>query len=114
MTPVLAVAPAGVTFASLTAGGFHNCASTASGSASCWGRNDSGQLGNGALPVNSTTPVPVTPPDGVTFATLSAGWFHSCGLTSGGVAYCWGYNLQGQLGNGEMGDNSAVPVLVVE
>jgi len=31
----------------LTGGGFHTCAAVASGAISCWGSNDSGQLGDG-------------------------------------------------------------------
>src|SRR5688500_10654125 len=36
----------------------------------------------------------------LTFQTISAGGFHSCGLTTQGRAYCWGYNQLGQLGDG--------------
>jgi len=36
----------------------------------------------------------------ITYTILSAGSRHSCGLASGGVAYCWGYNGDGQLGSG--------------
>lgn len=36
----------------------------------------------------------------VTYFSLSAGSRHTCGLATGGVAYCWGYNGDGQLGNG--------------
>ena len=112
--PVLAAAPAGVTFASIMAGGHHTCGRTSGGTAYCWGRNDFGQLGNGAAPGNSTTPGPVSAPEGVSFAVLSAGWWHTCGLTAAGAAYCWGYNLRGQLGNGSMFGSSPVPVRVVE
>lgn len=38
--------------------------------------------------------------------------FHSCGLTVGGHAYCWGGNWDGQLGNGTS-NASPEPVLVV-
>ncbi|MBX3144498.1 MAG: hypothetical protein KF813_12115 [Trueperaceae bacterium] len=45
------------------------------------------------------------------FETVVAGGFHSCGLTQDGQAYCWGRNVEGQLGNGTNIDSN-VPVLV--
>ena len=56
---------------------------------------------------NSATPVPVS--GGLTFATVSAGGNHTCGVTSAGIAYCWGENGSGQLGNATT-TNSATPV----
>lgn len=50
---------AGVTDAKqITAGDYHACALLSSGSLSCWGRNDHGQLGNDG-PTNQSTPVAV-------------------------------------------------------
>lgn len=43
--------------------------------------------------------------------TIIAGAYHHCGLTSAGAAYCWGYNLHGQLGDGTTTDATA-PVAV--
>src|SRR5262245_37880323 len=34
------------------------------------------------------------------FATISAGFVSSCGLTADGTAYCWGTNDLGLLGDG--------------
>ena len=37
---------------------------------------------------------------------------HSCGLTTTGEAYCWGYNQNGELGDGSFW-NRSVPVAVL-
>lgn len=46
-------------------------------------------------------PTGPSPPDGaLQFASVTAGYFHSCGLTQAGQAYCWGGNTWGTLGDG--------------
>ena len=44
-------------------------------------------------------------------ARFSAGSAHTCGLTTGGAAYCWGSNGYGQLGDGTSGNRTS-PVAV--
>jgi alpha-tubulin suppressor-like RCC1 family protein len=89
----------GHTFTALITGAGHTCGLTPSGAAYCWGAASKGQLGIGPTVSNSIdTPVPVS--GGFLFQELAAGWEHTCGLTSGGTAYCWGDNDNGQLGDG--------------
>lgn len=36
----------------------------------------------------------------LSFYQVSAGFYHTCGVTTDNRAYCWGYNGDGELGNG--------------
>jgi hypothetical protein len=99
--------PPGVTFRWVAAAGATACALSDAGQAYCWGRNQSGQMGNGtASPYQSSVPVPVPvqQPVGVTFTSLAMGEFQeravTCGLTAAGQAYCWGQNDSGRVGDG--------------
>ncbi len=88
---------------SVFSGKLHACGLTAVGAAYCWGWNWLGQLGNGTRdPTNSSTDPRTTTPTavsgGLTFSELSPGTHMTCALTTGGTAYCWGWNPAGQLG----------------
>jgi alpha-tubulin suppressor-like RCC1 family protein len=100
----------GISFASLSAGGSHTCALTAGGIAYCWGENAGGQLGVGNEVTTSATPLPVS--GELVFASIAAGESHTCGVTRARSMYCWGWNLDDQLGNGVSSTPSWVPVAV--
>jgi alpha-tubulin suppressor-like RCC1 family protein len=54
--------------------------------------------------------VPVS--GGLGFAAVSAGSGHTCGVTSSGTAYCWGFGNDGEIGDGTQ-NVRAVPTTVV-
>ena len=90
-------------FTTISVGGSHVCALAAGGAAWCWGNDLDGQLGDDRL-VHSTTPIPVSGGDfQASFASISAGFRHTCALNSAGAAFCWGNNEYGQLGTGVVG-----------
>jgi alpha-tubulin suppressor-like RCC1 family protein len=97
-------------FTSISAGFSHTCALDGSGQAYCWGYDGDGALGNGAT-FGGRIPQVVQQPVGVTFVSISSNYSHSCGLTSGGQAYCWGENGSGQVGDSTVVDKNA-PVAV--
>ena len=104
--PVQAKAGGAEGFTAVSAGSSHACAVAVGGVAYCWGSNQHGELGNNGtagsnLPVRVADPARTLPRElPVAFASLSAGQFLSCGVTTAGRAYCWGKNDDGQLGTG--------------
>lgn len=89
----------------LAAGSHHTCAVFGDdGKVACWGRNDSGQLGNGST---EQADVPVVA-DGVSGATMvAAGRAHTCAVSGAQPdqeVWCWGANGFGQLGLGSVAD----------
>lgn len=88
---------------------YHTCAVTTVGAVECWGKNSSGQLGDGSTD-NSFTPTAVfSLTSGV--ASIAAGYSHTCALTTAGAVKCWGNNYYGQLGNGNT-TSATTPVAV--
>jgi alpha-tubulin suppressor-like RCC1 family protein len=63
------------------------------------GRNDYGELGNGTT-TDSTTPVAVKGLQDSLVTTLIAAWGNTGAVLSNGAYYDWGYDADGQVGNG--------------
>ena len=108
--PVKVSLPAGTKVTAVAAGGEHNLAVTSTGAVLAWGYNADGQLGNGGTGA-SNVPVNVNLPTGTTVTAVAAGALHSLAVTSTGAVLAWGYNGDGELGNGNR-TNSDVPVKV--
>ena len=102
---------------SVSAGGFHSCAVTSGDEVFCWGLGSSGRLGNGSL-ANQSSPVQVTGVggDGVLtdVVSVSAGENHSCAVTSGDEAFCWGLGSYGQLGGAQSLTSTPIQVAAGE
>lgn len=92
----------GIRFASLDGGWRYFCGLSQGGDAYCWGWNNRGQLGfvsGESCEGSPCTTAPSQVPMGVRLAQISAGFWHTCGVTRGGEAWCWGLNI-GTFGNG--------------
>lgn len=93
--------------AAIASGSSHVCALTTAGGLKCWGRNFYGQLGNGLTTDKSTWVAVNTLASGV--AEVTGGGNHTCARTTAGAVQCWGYNYNGQLGDGSK-TNATTPV----
>jgi alpha-tubulin suppressor-like RCC1 family protein len=91
-------------FLAVNAGDERSCALLTGNAAYCWGE---GPLGDGTIG-DSGTPVRVL--GGNPFERIDVSR-HMCGLTTTGVALCWGRNLSGRLGDGSS-QNRSEPTLV--
>jgi alpha-tubulin suppressor-like RCC1 family protein len=83
-----------LSFQSVSVGSTHSCALANAGRALCWGSG--GDLGDGTM-LSRATPVLVEGPQ--RFGELDASSF-TCGVTTNDVAWCWGTNESGRLGDG--------------
>jgi cysteine-rich repeat protein len=93
----------------ITAGGNHTCALLQrDGTIRCWGNNTLGQLGlgdvfeRGASSGQMGEALPAVDLGGGKALAVGAGARHTCALLADRTISCWGSNLQGTLGLGDM------------
>ncbi len=108
--PVKVNLPVGTKVTAVAAGAEYNLALTSTGAVLAWGYNADGQLGDGSTGT-SDVPVNVSLPTGTKVTAVAAGALHSLALTSTGAVLAWGYNADGELGDGNT-TNCDVPVKV--
>jgi len=91
----------GVVFDQISVGDEHVCGLAPDGEAWCFGQNFDGQLGDGGFVETALGGPPVRVDTDLRFSVISAGHSHTCAVTTGGLAYCWGRDTFGQLGDGD-------------
>ena len=87
-----------LSFTHVSAGATHTCGVTTESKGYCWGWGGLGELGAGTIPTPQRTPVAVA--GNRNWTQVIAGWIHTCGVTASNAAFCWGFNSEGQNGNG--------------
>jgi uncharacterized repeat protein (TIGR02543 family) len=106
-TPTLITFPQlenGEKIQNIHAAGYHSLALSTMGRVFSWGRNGSGQLGDGTL-TNKLIPTLISISqlqNDETIKQLSAGSTHSLAVTTTGRIFSWGSNFYGELGNGTL------------
>jgi len=96
---------------SVSAGATHSCGRRATGQLYCWGADFSSQLGNGGADLDRGAPRLVA--GGIVdWTSVSGGDSHTCARRANGRIYCWGYDGDGELGNGGANADRSVPTLV--
>ncbi|MEN0058697.1 MAG: hypothetical protein AAGB31_07670, partial [Bdellovibrio sp.] len=103
------VIDSGVSYAFVEVGGATVCGLTTGHLLKCWGANSYGQVG-----VNSTADIltPSLVDSGLLYSHVSVKGTATCGITQASQTLkCWGYNLNGQVGNASTTDQ-LVPVAI--
>ncbi len=96
-------------WASLSAGVLFTCGIRIDGKSYCWGNNDQGQLGDGTS-TGRLKPTLVANPSGAAgsfrFTSIAASdsGRHTCGISADRLAFCWGDNARGELGDSSTAD----------
>jgi alpha-tubulin suppressor-like RCC1 family protein len=110
-----ACVPAGSScIAQLSLGASHSCALRTDGAVYCWGRNDTGQVGDGTQQDRPTPARVAGLPVGRNVVQIAAGELHTCAMMDDNTVWCWGTNDQHILGQCEDATlvSSALPLMV--
>ncbi|HMN67242.1 MAG TPA: choice-of-anchor D domain-containing protein [Bdellovibrionales bacterium] len=112
LTNLLTAVDSANDYSFITVGYQHSCGILTSGALKCWGTGANGRLGQGGTG-NLTTPTTIID-SGTSYAFVSAGLAHTCGITTGGVLKCWGAQNEGRLGNGATGSANVTSPTIID
>lgn len=93
----------------ISAGAWDICLLTTGHGAMCWGLNLYGEVGDGSTSYSPTPQQVYGMESGVN--EIRMGGTHACAVLTGGALKCWGYNISGEVGNGDRTQQS-YPVAV--
>ncbi len=96
------------TFRDVVAWANNTCAVETSGRLWCWGKNGSGQLGQGNTDVSNGCPQPL-PASWAVVRAAAVGERFACAVDGAGQLWCWGNNGAGQVGQGMVTLGSPLP-----
>jgi alpha-tubulin suppressor-like RCC1 family protein len=102
---------AGRTAVDIKTGWYHTCALLDDSTVKCWGNNANGQLGQGDTAYRGDNAnemgdnlLAIDLGAGRTATAIATGLNHTCALLDDSTVKCWGYNSNGQLGQGDAAD----------
>jgi alpha-tubulin suppressor-like RCC1 family protein len=92
------ISASATTWKQVAGGRFHTAAVKTDGTLWTWGRNNSGQLGDGTSGNISTTPAQ-TSAGATTWKQVACGYAHTAAIKIDGTLWAWGQNAYRQLGD---------------
>lgn len=107
-SPVQTIA-GGTDWKYVSTGNWHTAAIKNDGSIWCWGHNEHGELGDNTN-VDKSSPVQ-TISFGAKWKEVSCGYHHTVGIKENNTLWGWGRNSEGQLGLGNL-PNQSIPTFI--
>jgi alpha-tubulin suppressor-like RCC1 family protein len=89
----------------IAGGGEHSLAIKTDGTMWGWGNGTDGRVGNGTASATINSPVQIGAL--TTWSKISGGAYHSMAIKTDGTMWTWGFNSQGQLGDGSITSRSS-------
>ena len=97
-------------FQEISSGYNHSVALKPDGTLWAWGGNTSGQIGNGGVNyININAPIQIG--NDTNWSAISAGDYHTVAIKTDGTLWAWGYNVNGQVGDGTI-INKTIPIQI--